>query len=64
MAMTPNQISGVNTMHILTNQIAAGTLINITDESNNALVTFSSQKTWQSFVFSSASIKLNSTYKV
>ncbi len=63
MAMTPNQVSGVNTMHIVTSQ-TAGALIHITDESGNDLVTFSSQKNWQSFVFSSASIKLGTTYKV
>ncbi len=63
MATTPSKVSGVNTMHILTSQ-AAGTLIRITDESGNELVTFSSQKAWQSFVFTSASIKLGATYKI
>lgn len=64
MAMAPDASSTQNSLLInLTEQMAAGTVIQILDE-NGEVLTYTPEKTWQSVVFSSDVLKTGSTYTV
>ncbi len=61
----PSSTSSQNSVLInLTSSVSAGTLIHIEDEDGNSIVTFAPEKTWQSFLLSTAALESGETYSV
>ena len=64
MAMTPSKVEGVCTANLTLSRMQAGELVHIEDASGNEIVTFASEKAWQSLVLSTSALKQGETYKV
>lgn len=65
MAQAPSETSTQNSLLINYSQKqSAGTLVNITDDSGNSIITFMPKKEYQTLVVSSPDLKLDSTYQL
>ena len=65
MAQAPSSSSSQKSVMVnLSSAVSAGTLVHIESSSGDTLITFKPAKAWQSFVFSSSSLKSGQAYRV